>query len=115
MIPYTETALNFATSLVAGDYDAACMMLSPSCSALYPPETLQENLAQMIAYSGQNLDGAGVGVDATMDEWPEKQAGDVGWAYVSIFKDAPGVSFAEAVTVIVTEDGLIRDIVWGRP
>lgn len=49
-----------------------------------------------------------------MDNWPAKQPGDVGWAYVSIF----GENFVEAVAVTVAKyEGslLIREVEWGRP
>jgi len=47
-------------------------------------------------------------------DWPSRQPGDVGWAYVGIV----GHGFVEAVSVTVTEvDGskFIREIEWGRP
>jgi hypothetical protein len=51
----------------------------------------------------------------SMSEWPSKQNGDVAWVYVSIH----GSSAAEAVTVVVAEEGgrlAIRSIEdWGRP
>jgi hypothetical protein len=47
-------------------------------------------------------------------DWPAKQAGDVGWAYVTVL----GEECIEAVTVFVAEQGeklVIRDVEWGRP
>lgn len=47
-------------------------------------------------------------------DWPGKQPGDVGWAYVGI----EGDGFLEAVAVTVASiDGRlhIREIEWGRP
>lgn len=49
----------------------------------------------------------------SMEEWPGKQLGDVGWVYVSI----QGEGFVEAVTVIVSAVDVtltIRNIEWGR-
>jgi hypothetical protein len=58
----------------------------------------------------------GVWFDAeySFEEWPAKQPGDVGWAYVSV----QGDELVEAVTVTVAQEAgrlLIRHIEWGRP
>jgi hypothetical protein len=50
----------------------------------------------------------------TQTSWPDKQPGDVGWAYVSI----GGKVYSEAVVVIVaTEDKhlRVRAVEFGRP
>ena len=55
-----------------------------------------------------------VGVITTLQEWPARQAGDVGWAFVAI----SGQSWCEGVSVVVArEDGrdVIREIEWGWP
>jgi hypothetical protein len=114
-LTYRDTAYCFAAHLVDGNTAAAHALLSPSLQAQYAPADLQVHLAQMIAYTGQDAADASVSVDTTMDDWADKQDDDWGWAYVSIYRDAPTGSFAEAVTVIVTKDGHIRDLVWGRP
>ena len=47
----------------------------------------------------------------TLDTWPEKKKGDVGWVYVAIAGD----DFSEAVTVVVAQVGdrlAIRSIEW---
>ena len=52
--------------------------------------------------------------EGSLETWPGKQPGDLGWAYVSI----EGHDFIEAVYVLVREtDGApkIREIQWGRP
>ncbi|HZW05589.1 MAG TPA: hypothetical protein VFF65_00585 [Phycisphaerales bacterium] len=49
-----------------------------------------------------------------MFDWPHKQPGDIGWAYVSI----SGEHFNEAVTCVVAAvngHNLIRELEWGRP
>jgi hypothetical protein len=49
-----------------------------------------------------------------MEDWPNKEEDDIGWAYVALSGD----SFSEAATVIMKlEDGrmVIRSIEWGRP
>jgi hypothetical protein len=49
-----------------------------------------------------------------MHDWPEKNDGDIGWAYVAL----EGSDYAEAVSVIACKEYgkyKIRDIEWGRP
>lgn len=111
----SQTALAFATALVGGEFHAAHAMLAPELHETLTASALEKKLEQMVAYSGQSALGASVSVDSEMENWPEKQPDDAGWAYVSIFRDSPDGAFAEAVTVIVNDKGLIRDIVWGRP
>jgi hypothetical protein len=53
-------------------------------------------------------------VGQTMEHWPGKQPGDIGWAYVSIGGDV----YSEAVVVVVTSEhgaARIREIEFGRP
>jgi hypothetical protein len=55
-----------------------------------------------------------VEVRGTLDAWPDKLEGDVGWAYVALTGD----SFTEAVAVVLTNaaNGIrIRSLEWGRP
>ena len=72
----------FAEKLVAGDYEAAHSMLASA---------LRENLSTAQLKGGDERmieDGDGppdfVCVVNVLDEWPTKQEGDVGWAYVAI-------------------------------
>jgi hypothetical protein len=59
--------------------------------------------------------GDGPAVEAeiitTLTEWPDRQPGDAGWAYAAI----TGLGFSEAVAEVVTREGLIRQLEWGRP
>jgi hypothetical protein len=112
---YQDIALHFATNLVTGNLAAAHAALSPALQADYAPADLQVQLDQMIAYTGQSAADASVSVDSVMDDWADKEAGDAGWAYVSIFRDAPEGAFSEAVTMIITTEGRIRNLIWGRP
>lgn len=53
-------------------------------------------------------------VGQTMEHWPGKQPGDIGWAYVSIGGDV----YSEAIIVVVTSAhgaAKIREIEFGRP
>jgi hypothetical protein len=52
--------------------------------------------------------------EGSLETWPRRQPGDLGWAYVSI----EGDDFNEAVYVLVSDvEGvpLIGEISWGRP
>jgi hypothetical protein len=108
-------ALAFAQALVDGDFARAHAMLATALHETLSADSLREHLVQMLAYTGQSAEGAAARVESEMDDWPDKQPGDAGWAYVSISKDGPEASYAEAVIVVVTDEGLIRDVAWGRP
>ncbi len=110
--PHGKVALAFATALVKGDFVAAEAMLATAIDADGSPSDLQEVYGEMVEYFSTPPDF--VHVEAVMTDWPDKQPGDIGWAYTTIACDGEG----EAVTVIVcAENGehLIRDIEWGRP
>ena len=47
----------------------------------------------------------------TLEDWPDRRQGDLGWVYVGI----SGPGFVEAVSVVVTKAGKIRQIEWGHP
>lgn len=110
--PSGAVAIVFARALVAGKYKVAHEMLSASLQETISIEQLKETFETMIEY-GDSLPNY-VDVDAVMDNWPGKQEADIGWAYASIAGD----HYAEAVTVIVTQEQtkqVIREIEWGRP
>jgi hypothetical protein len=49
-----------------------------------------------------------------MKDWPDRKPSDIGWVYVSI----SGADFAEAVTVVVTNEAgkpKIGELEWRRP
>ena len=102
----------FANALVAGEYNFAHNMLCASLRAELSPAELKEKFESMIAY-GRSAPNS-VEVLEAFNDWPDKEALDIGWAYVAINGDG----FCEAVTVIVTQEEtkpVIRDIDWGRP
>ena len=102
-------ALRFAEALAAAHFDVAHSLLSPSISRKISASELKLNFEQMIAYGRGAPDH--VEVMNTLEEWPAKAPEDTGWVYVAI----TGPGFSEAVTVVVTEQVLVRDIDWGRP
>ena len=110
--PHGKVALAFATALVNGKFGEAEAMLATEISAGWSSSDLQEAYGEMVAYFSTPPDF--VHVEVVMTDWPDKQPGDIGWAYTTIACDGEG----EAVTVIAcAENGkhLIRDIEWGRP
>jgi hypothetical protein len=94
-------AKQFAQRLVARDFTAAREML-------VTPAELQQPFEEMVEPIGKLGE---VTITQTMTDWPDKQAGDAGWAYVAI----AGELGSEAVTVVVTKSGKIRTVEWGRP
>jgi hypothetical protein len=107
--PQGRIAGDFAKLLVAGDFDGAAAMLTPELRATNSPESLAADFARMIDYGDGPADE--VQPVTILEDWPDRQPGDLGWAYVAI----SGPAFNEAVTVVVTEAGRIRQIEWGRP
>ena len=83
-----------------------CVALRSSLS----PAALATTVDEML----QNEPAIQAGVLNTMHDWPDRQATDVLWAYVSI--ESEGCN--EAATVIVAREKgklVIRNIEWGRP
>jgi hypothetical protein len=106
-----QVALNFAEALIAADYQTAYGMLTPAVGL--SASDLQQNFESMISY--WETEPTHAEVIETLETWPDFQPTDRLWAYVSI-DDA--LRYAEAVTVVVAEDGdrlKIRYIEWGRP
>ena len=109
---HAAVAQEFAQALIAGDFSAARLMLTPALAATMTAEALETKYREMTGYF--DSPAAGVQVVTTLEEWPEKEHGDIGWAYAAIW----GESGSEAVTVVVTgREGkaAIRSIEWGRP
>ena len=107
-----QTALEFANVLVARDYPKAYSMTAQAYRTRHTVEELR------IAFETIVPDDWGpigpVEVAQTMEDWPGKQPGDIGWAYVSIGGDV----YSEAVTVVValeSGEAKIREIEFGRP
>ena len=99
---FKPVAEEFAKHLVAHDYAAANALL------VTPAPDLQTQYETMVQPIGAI---SGTKVMQTMTKWPDKQATDIGWAYVAI----EGATASEAVTVIVTKEKKIRSVEWGRP
>jgi hypothetical protein len=108
----TSTVLDFARALVNRDYASAYAMTSRGYQQRVPLETMREAFEAVVPSDFGDV--TAVEIVQTMDDWPDKQPSDAGWAYVSIGGDV----YSEALTVVVTlEDGSlkVRDVEFGRP
>ncbi|MBK7952021.1 MAG: hypothetical protein IPK00_25545 [Deltaproteobacteria bacterium] len=107
--PVGVIGARFAGHLVAKDFERASEMLVPSLRDDSSATELESRYEAMIEYAGGPAES--VQPVTTMSDWPGKRPGDQAWVYVAI----DGQGFSEGVTLIVTDDGRIREIEWGRP
>lgn len=110
--PHGKVGFEFASALVAENFVQASQLLSTAAKKEWSAAKLELTYSNMIEYFENSPNF--IQVMNTLEAWPAKQPGDIGWAYVAI----SGESESEAVAVIVcSENGkmLIRDIEWGRP
>ncbi len=110
--PQGIVALAFARALVANDFEAAHEKLAASLKAALPLSQLKSEYESMIEYGDDPPDI--VAVTTVLDDWPDKQLGDIGWAYAAI----GGSGYSEAVSVVVSRErghSVVRSIEWGRP
>jgi hypothetical protein len=113
---YQELAVAFASALVEGDFAHAREMLGSPLSETMSAAALQVHFDPMYLSYAKDDRPKHISFDPRFSgqEWPAKQEGDVGWAYVAVL----GEECVEAVTVTVAKAGeklLIRDVEWGRP
>lgn len=109
---FSKVALDFGRSLAGRHYEQAYAMTTEGYRA-------STSLAQMkAAFEAIVPEDWGpsepIEVTRMLETWPDKQAADIGWAYVSIYGDV----YSEALIVVVAlEQGQprIRDVQFGRP
>lgn len=109
---FVPIARQFAEALVSENFTTAHEMLCASLRREFSPNSLRQTYTAMVSYGSSQpvVDG----YVHTMTDWPSQRSGDVGWVYVSI----SGEGFAEAVTVVVSQEAealKISAIEWGRP
>ncbi|MXN63340.1 hypothetical protein GR183_00355 [Stappia sp. GBMRC 2046] len=104
-----KVALRFANALCSGEFSAARELMAAPLRERLSEADLSREFAEMIEYGASPPDT--VEAMNVLDDWPAKQIGDLGWAYVAISGDG----FGEGVAVVVTRERLIREIEWGRP
>ena len=113
---YQELAVSFASALVEGDFARAAGMLGPPLNESTSADDLQNCFDRMYSSYAESDRPTKVSFEPRFsgEDWPAKQNGDVGWAYVAVL----GEECVEAVTVTVAESAgrmFIRYIEWGRP
>ncbi len=113
MLTCIQPAQRFGELLAAGDYEGARKLLTREALLVNPPADLKSNTEGMHTYAPGSITGVKA-MDEILEDWPDKQKGDVASVYVAL----DGDNFCEGVYLTVAqEDGQlrIRDIEWGRP
>jgi hypothetical protein len=109
-----EVPEQFGQAIVRSDFAAAHALLSPDARKAHSPGALKQAVLDMISYSDESIQRAYVLHDFILDDWPEKQPGDVAWVYVAL--EADDLAEAAYVRLVTTDEGIrIREIQWGRP
>ena len=105
-------ALEFANALVRRDDEAAYAMTTRDYQRRVPLATLRERFDAITPVEFGPITSVDVGM--SMESWPDKQGGDVGWVYVTIGGDV----YSEALIVVITveDDAMkVREVEFGRP
>jgi hypothetical protein len=106
--------LQFGRAIAKGDFAAAHALLTERAQESHPPEVLKQAVEEMIAIGDGPIEEVDLVEECILEDWPDKQEGDVGYVYVALTGDG----FCEAVTVILTTEAgkvRIRELEWGRP
>ena len=114
METYRAVAERFGELIVRQDYSAAWALHAKETQASITPEAIQTEVTDMIAYAPGQIKAAQVMEEFVVEDWPDKQSGDLAVVYVAL----SGASFNEAVILTLAqygEDALIRHLEWGRP
>lgn len=96
------------------DYTAAHALLTKEAQEVHAPEDFKDAVEGMTTYAPGPIQEVQVMEDFILEDWPDKQHGDVAIAYVSL----TGRGFCEAVIVTLVQYGSdfrIRHLEWGRP
>jgi len=115
MKAFEAMATNFAQALADARWEDAHSLLDQELQKRFSAQRLAETFQAMYSsYAEGPVTSVHFDPQFSMETWPAKIPGDVGWAYVSLH----GNGFVEAVTVVVASSSghlAIRDIEWGRP
>ena len=114
MPTYTEVAKQFGDLIAKPDYAAAHGLLTEEAQAANTPDDFKEAVEGMTTYAPGPIQDVQVMEDYILEDWPDKQDGDVAIAYVALTGDG----FCEAVTVTLVQHSSgfrIRHLEWGRP
>ena len=110
----TQVAEQFGQLIAKSDFAAAHRFLTQEAQKLHSPDELRKTFEQMTAYAPGPVRQVEVMEDFVLDDWPDKQDGDIASVYVSLVGDG----YVEAVSVILAEETgatRIRHLEWGRP
>jgi len=111
---YTKVAEQFGNLIGKADYVAAHALLTKKAQAVHSPDDFKESVEGMTTYAPGPIRQVEVMEDFILEEWPDKQDGDIAIVYISLAGDR----FNEAVTVTLTHEAgdiRIRHLEWGRP
>ena len=110
----TQVAEQFGQLIAKSDYAAAHRLFTKAAQRFHSPDELKKAFEQMTAYAAGPVRQVEVMEDFVLDDWPDKQDGDIASVYVSLVGD----DYVEAVSVVLAEETgalRIRQIEWGRP
>jgi len=114
MPTYTDVAQRFGDLVAKTDYAAAHALLTKEARAVQTPDDFKEAVECLTSYAPGPIKEVEVMSDFILEDWPDKEDGDVAVIYVSLTGDG----FCEAVTLTLTKEGnafRIRCLEWGRP
>src|SRR5438045_3962094 len=114
MPTHSEVAKQFGNLIAKQDYAGAHSLLTEDAQAAQTPEDFKEAVEGMTTYAPGPIQEVQVMEDYILEDWPDKQEGDLAIAYVSLVGDG----FVEGVALtLVQHDGdiRIRHLEWGRP
>ena len=112
MPTYTEIAKQFGDLIAKPDYAAAHALLTVEAQAANTPGDFKEAVEGMTTYAPGPIQDVQVMEDYILEDWPDKQDGDVAIAYVALTGDG----FSEAITVALVQHSSgfrIRHLEWG--
>lgn len=111
---YRAVSQHFGACIAHQDYEGAWQLLTQEAQRSITAEGLKAAATAMIAYAPGPFQGAEVMEEFILEDWPDKQPGDLAVVYVAL----TGESFSEAVNLTLVQTGfdiLIRHLEWGRP
>jgi hypothetical protein len=106
-----EVAERFGALLASGNYGEAHGCLTQAAGRENPPEVLKRDFEAMISYWWTGI--LNVKSALILEDWPDKQEGDLGMVYISFIGDGK----RESVTVVLVEEDdavRIRSLHWGE-
>jgi hypothetical protein len=110
-----EIVLRFAYVLALRNYQDAYAITSQAYQQKISIAQMQKQFEQIIPDDWGPIDPIIV-ADEMLDDWPDKQASDIGWIYVSL--EGTVYPYSEGLYILVAlEDDMptINDINFGRP